>query len=358
MQIQRLEIQGFRNIESERILFSDGLNVVVGDNAQGKTSLVESIFLCAFGKSFRAKDHELIHHNHEYCYVKGYFKKNGLEERIEYSISRTEGKRFQINGKRIVKMSDLMERVHVVLFSPDDLRLVKDGPANRRTFLNREISGISRVYFNDLVTYNQLLKHRNALLKTTSNPADYGIWNERVADVGCRILLKRLWFLNLLGKYSENLHKSISAGKEQLSLQYQSTFVDLNQNETALEKLKQMAVQRLESRLTQDIRKGFTSIGPHVDDFDIEINGLSAKAYASQGQQRTAALSLKLSEIELLKKETGEYPIVLLDDILSELDKNRQNQLMNAFGDAQVLLTTAENVEFGKILTVKNGKIV
>lgn len=358
MQIQRLEIQGFRNIESERISFSDGLNVVVGDNAQGKTSLVESIFLCAFGKSFRAKDLELIHHNHDYCYVKGFFIKNGWEERIEYSISRTEGKRFQVNGKRIEKMSELMERVHVVLFSPDDLRLVKDGPANRRTFLNREISGISRVYFNDLVNYNQLLKQRNALLKTTHNPTDYSIWNERLADVGCRILLKRMWFLNLLSKYSEELHEKISAGTELLSLKYQSSLVDLDQKEIGLEELKTRAVQRLESRLQQDIRKGFTGIGPHVDDFEIEINGLSAKSFASQGQQRTAALSLKLSEIALLKKETGESPIVLLDDILSELDKTRQNHLMNAFGDAQVLLTTAENVEFGKILTVKNGKIV
>lgn len=363
MIIRTIKIEGFRNIEREIIEFDPRYNLIFGKNASGKTSILESIYYCAFCRSFRSRDADLIHYDREFCRVEAIFEDEGRHHKIEYAISKIKGKWYKINSKAVKNYSDIISNINIVMFCPDDLRIVKDGPVVRRSFLNKEISNLSRLYYTDLSEYNKLLKQRNALLKRRSLHDEFEAWDEKFIEKSIDIIKKRKWYLDLLNGISGNIHSEISEGQEKLELRYKNILLtgDVyteNLREIDVERLKIKMKRALEKNFEIDKKRGFTSIGPHTDDFDILINGKLSKVYSSQGQQRTAALSIKLAEVDLIKKETGKDPIVLLDDILSELDLKRQAQLKKAFQKTQVLITNAYELGEGNKIEVYNGKVV
>lgn len=362
MIIDEIHLINFRNIGEQKIKFSPNLNIILGDNAQGKTSIIEAVYLCAFTKSFRARDVELVKLETSRSTVNTSFVTRGdLELKIDYSIDREGGKIFKINGNKIEKHADLLTNVNIVLFFPDDLKLVKDGPAVRRLFLDREISSISKSYLSDIQQYNRILKHRNNLLKKNAGKDQIEIWTRTLAKTAVPLILKREDYVKSLSKVANEIHRHVSGGKEELSLKYISSVKYSLEDQT---KIENVIYTEILNEYQSDIVRGYTTKGPHRDDIEIKINGRTARKYASQGQQRTAALSIRLSEIEIIKNEVGEYPIVLLDDIMSELDKNRQLSLLKATEKTQVILTTTEATELQetytgekKIMKIRNGQI-
>ncbi len=358
MKIKEISISGFRNIDRLRLEFKDLYNLIYGENASGKTSILEAIYYCAFGKSFRGRDLDLVKKGNEFCRVEAVFEKNSNIQKIEYAVSSEKGKWFKIDGKNVRTTAEIIQNINVVLFSPDDLSIVKDGPAVRRSFLNKEISGISKLYYSDLVKYSNIVKQRNALLKRRAGNIDIEIWNESMSESASGIVNKRLKFMKTLNEISQRIHFDISDGREKLEIRYKSSYLKNTGNEDIeREEIKIRILNSLVKNLEKDRIKGFCCTGPHADDFDILINGMNAKTHASQGQQRTAALSLKLAEVELVKYETGEFPVVLLDDILSELDFKRRSQLERIFEKAQIILTNTENTGNGNKIKVKEGNI-
>lgn len=347
MIIKSIKLEGFRNIEKLSLDFDANRNLIFGENASGKTSVIESIYFCAFGRSFRGKDSDLIQYERDFCRVEADFIKNNAHQKIEYAISRTKGKWFKINSKNARNLSDVLSNIHVVIFTPDDLRIIKDGPGIRRSFLNKEMSGISRLYYKNLMDLNHILKQRNALLKTGGNPFEFDVWNEKLAEISYEIIKERLKFVEMLSKISREIHFQISDRKEHLNLEYKSSLVEM-QRKMGLKQFEKKYIKDIIMNFFEKDRKlGYTSIGPHTDDFEILINSKVSKVFASQGQQRTAALSVKLAEVELIHQKTGHYPIVLLDDILSELDDRRKTQLQSIFDRSQTILTNVEDVGIG-----------
>lgn len=362
MIIRSIRIEGFRNIEREIIEFDRHYNLIFGKNASGKTSVLESIYYCAFCKSFRSKDADLINYNREFCRVEANFEDEN-RYKVEYAISRLKGKWYKLNSKAAKNYSDIISNINLVMFSPDDLRIVKDGPIVRRNFLNKEISNLSRLYYSDLLEYNKILKQRNTLLKKYRSPDEFEIWDEQLIEKSIDIIKKRKWYLALLHSISSKIHFEISEGQERLELKYRNSLYRSpsdgeHEEEFDEEELRVRIKKALEKNFEMDQKRGFTSVGPHTDDVDILINGKLSKIFSSQGQQRTAALSIKLAEVDLIKKETEKYPIVLLDDILSELDLKRQEQLKKVFHKTQVLITNAYELGEGHKIEMYSGKIV
>lgn len=344
MIIKSLVIEHYRNYSRLHIDLHDQLTIVTGKNAQGKTNLLESIYVGGFGKSFRTKkDFDLIKFDQDMAKVKIKIQKdNGFQETLEYRIGKPFKKSYWINQVNITKISELIGHLQLVLFFPEDLRLVKESPNERRRFINRELSQMNRSYYLDLVEYVKILNQRNALLKKTR---DYqflkdtiGIWDEQLADKGARITMKRKKFIDDLSVLSSEIHGRMTQNKEKLTLSYSSSFEKIENHAM----IKETFMKKLEDNLSIDFKRGFTSVGPHRDDLIIFINGIEAKAFASQGQQRTAALSLKLSEIKLIENETGERPILLLDDVMSELDEYRQKNMIEMLKNVQTIITTTE----------------
>lgn len=358
MHIKSIKIEGFRNIEREFIEFDPKFNLIYGSNAAGKTSIVESIYFCAFGKSFRGKDLDLINHGRDFCRVEAVFSKHQQIQRVEYAISKYKGKWIKINAKNAKNLADVMTNIQIVVFSPDDLRIMKDGPAVRRLFLNKEISNISKLYYSNFVEYNRILKQRNAILKRGDSGLDLEIWDEKFSEMAAKLILKRLWFVKVLNDISRQIHEEISDGKEILELQYKSDVLSPLKNTPDERSTKESMIQILRKNIEIDRRRGFTGAGPHADDIEVSINQKNAKIYGSQGQQRTAALSIKLAEVDLIKRETGESPIVLLDDIFSELDVKRQHKIQQVFEKSQVIVTNAEDFGKGNKIEVQNGTVI
>lgn len=358
MIIRSIKIEGFRNIEREIIEFDRNYNLIYGKNASGKTSILESIYYCAFCKSFRSRDIDLVHYHRDFCRVEAVFEDENRYHKVEYAISKIKGKWFKINSKVARNYTDVISNIGIVMFSPDDLRIVKDGPAIRRNFLNKEISNLSKLYYSDLLEYNKILRQRNALLKNNRPFIDFEIWNEQLIEKSTDIIKKRMWYLDLLNQLSRDIHFEISEGQENLELKYKNHFINSEDGGWDEVAMKSKIQRALEKNFEIDKKRGFTSIGPHTDDIDILINGRLSKVFASQGQQRTAALSVKLAEVDLIKKETGKYPIVLLDDILSELDLKRQEQLKKVFQKTQVIITNAYELGEGYKIEMNHGRIV
>lgn len=359
MRIKKIRISGFRNIADAALEFDEYYNLLHGENASGKTSIIEAVYVCAFGRSFRGRDAELVRNGSEFCRVEAFFEKAGIEKKVEYAISPARGKWFKIDGKNVRTTADIIENISVVLFCPDDLEIVKSGPAVRRTFLNKEISALNKLYYADHIKYGNVLKQRNALLKKRAGDIDIEVWNEALIESACGLVSRRLSFLRVLDEISRGIHLEISDGKEVLEISYRSAYLGNNGNaDIPVSEVGRRLSQSLAKNLERDKFRGFSCVGPHTDDFEIKINGMSAKSFASQGQQRTAALSLKLAEVVLIKRETGHFPIVLLDDILSELDSKRQSQIEKVFEKAQTIVTNTEDVGGGNKVRVSNGKII
>ena len=365
MYIKSLELANFRNYKNAYIELDPGLNVFVGENAQGKTNLAEAIYYIGNLRSYRAsKDRELIYWGEERAYIKAKAQKKGGESLIEYVISNENKKALRINGINISKLSEALGCVYVVIFSPEDLKLVKEGPAQRRRFIDIELNQIKPRYHHALVQYTRVLAERNNLLKSIVRSPSLRtmaeVYGEQMADYGSVIVKERQEFVKKLSLISKLMHRKITEGKENLEIEYKSSAGD----EIDREKIKAALLEYYTNNIDQDVMRGFTQKGPHRDDLSIKINDIDVRTFGSQGQQRTAALSLKLSEIEIIKSECGEYPILLLDDVMSELDLSRQKYLLESLRQLQTVLTCTNLNEIGQFLyeqksvfLVNQGKI-
>lgn len=359
MQIKKLFLQNFRNYEDEQFEFSDGLNVLFGKNAQGKTNCAEAVFYLCTGASLRIRhDKQLIRHGAEFAKISAEAENRYGKVTIEATIF--ENKReIRVNGSKITKNADLMGHINSVFFSPGELRLIQDGPDERRRFMNLSISQTSAAYYTALLRYNKILDQRNSLLKDKDAGMVFEtlpIWDEQLCKYAAVIIKKRREFLDRLAPFAKENHAFLTDGEEELLIKPDKKY-EGDEKEIA-EKL----AYRLESNYDKDRYLGYTTVGPHRDDLDVLINGVDAKAYASQGQMRTAALALKLSEVRIFQELSGEYPILVLDDVMSELDLKRRKKLLKYVENIQTILTCthAERVLYGaecNKIRIENGKI-
>ena len=357
MVIESVELKNYRNYKELHIDFDPGTNVLYGDNAQGKTNILESVYVCATTKSHRgSKDREIIEFGEEESHIKMNLRKDGIPYRIDMHLKKNKTKGVAVNGIPIRKASELFGVVNVVFFSPEDLNLIKNGPAERRRFIDLELCQLNRLYVHSLVQYNRIVLQRNKLLKELAFQPEYeemlDIWDLQLVSFGKEIIRFRREFIDQLNSMIQEIHFNLSGKKEQLLLKYEP-----NESEEELEK----ALKR--SRIS-DKKQKTTLVGPHRDDISFYVNNIDIRRFGSQGQQRTAALSLKLAEIELVKKIVKDYPILLLDDVLSELDSGRQQHLLSCISHIQTLITCtglddfiSHNFQIDKIFRVVNGTI-
>lgn len=359
MIIREIELKDFRNYKNLQVSFSEDINIFLGENAQGKTNLLEGIYLNAMAKSFKTiREREMIRFGEDYCRIKTKANYSDDDHLIEIAISREGAKAITVDGVKIRRTSELLDKVHIIIFSPEDLKIVKDEPTKRRNFIDREICQIRPRYVSDLNQYRRALKQRNACLKEeTVDEGVLDIWDRELVQYGSRVVRMRREFIQSIGEISRDIHHRISGGRENLELQYETEIDDEGNEENFFYDL-------LKKEREKDRHYGSTGKGPHRDDLKISADGRDLRRFGSQGQQRTAALSLKLSEIKVIEDETGERPILLLDDVLSELDNERQKYLINSLGENQMFITTtdligsvARSLPQGKVFRIKNGEI-
>ena len=359
MKIKKLFLQNFRNYENETFEFSDGLNVLFGKNGQGKTNCAEAVFYLCTGASLRIRhDKQLIRMGAESARIVAEAENRYGKVTIEADIY--ENKReIRVNGSKISKNADLMGHINSVFFSPGELRLIQDGPDERRRFMNISISQTSPAYYTALLRYNKILDQRNTLLKNrdVSLVLDtLPVWDEQLCKYAAIIIEKRAEFVDKLAPHAKEFHAFLTDGKEGLLIKPEWKYAGDN---TEVANILQ---RRLENNYEKDLRLGYTTVGPHRDDLDVLINGIDAKSYASQGQTRTAALALKLAEVQIFKILSGEYPVLVLDDVMSELDLPRRKKLLKCIADMQTVLTCthAERVLYGaecNKIRIEDGKI-
>ena len=360
MLVKNISIKNFRNYSVAKTDFSPNLNVLVGENAVGKTNMLEAIYLAGLGRSPRtSKEKELVKNGEERALVYITIEKKFRSHKIEIQIDNQSKKKVFLDGIPVLRMGELLGVLNVVYFSPDEMKLVKEAPENRRRFLDISLSQQQRVYFFALSKYNKVLKQRNNLLKTSFGKEGLDemldIWDVQLAENGAVIIEKRIEYIEKLKKSAEKIHYKMSEGKEMLELEYDTDTLVGKDEEIAACLLKNLKKTR-----EKDKKLLYTTIGPHRDDMKIIINGTDVRKFASQGQQRTTALALKLGEMELFKEETGELPVLILDDVLSELDESRQRLLLESTADAQILLSCTEyNLKNpANVIRIANGTIV
>ena len=358
MIIKSLELADFRNYDSLHIDFSNGTNILYGDNAQGKTNILEAIYLSATTKSHKgSKDKDVVNFNKEESHIRTYLEKDGIDMRVDMHLRKNKSKGIAIDGQKIKKAAELLGLLNVVFFSPEDLSIIKNGPAERRRFVDMELCQLDQFYLYNLNHYNKIVNQRNKLLKDMYfNPSlrdTLNIWDSQLISFGSKIIERRQLFAEQLNEIIFEIHKKLSGGKEELMIQYEPDVL----------------IEEYEKNLTEnqekDIKLKQTTTGPHRDDFSFTVGDIDIRKFGSQGQQRTAALSLKLSEIELVKKMTNDNPVLLLDDVLSELDSNRQNYLLSTIGNIQTIITCTgldefvnNRFEIDKVFHIENGKII
>lgn len=342
MKVKNLHLVNFRNYKEQDITFSDGLNIIIGNNASGKTNMVESIYYCGLGKSPRTfQDKDLIKWHEEYSYIKIDLEKKYRNHIIEIQIDKNGKKRIAIDKIPVRKINELIGLLNVVYFSPDEMDIIKESPILRRNFLNISLSQQKKSYYSALVRYNKVLSQRNKLLKMESDyktiKETLPIWDSQLAEIGTDIIIERYEFCEKMQKVIEEIHSELTCGEEKLTLEYESKI-----EYSTREQMKEEFLNRLIKAYDKDINLKFTTVGCHRDDISIKINDIDVRKFGSQGQKRTTALSLKLAEVKLFESETGEKPILILDDVLSELDSRRQIKLLENIQDLQTLLTCAE----------------
>lgn len=341
MIIKSIELQNFRNYEDLNISFDEGTNIFYGDNAQGKTNILEAAYLSGTTKSHKcSKDKEMIRFGEQEAHIRTVVVKKDKEYQIDMHLKNNRSKGIAINKVPIKKASELFGILNMVFFSPEDLNIIKNGPAERRRFLDSELCQLDKIYLSDLTTYNKILNQRNKLLKDMFYRPDLkdtlSVWDMQLVETGRKIIRRRKQFVDELNEIVHDIHYRISGEKEDLLLQYEPSIEDIF-FEDELSRVKE-----------RDMRQCMTSVGPHRDDLLFSIGEVDIRKFGSQGQQRTSALSLKLSEIELVKRSIHDTPVLLLDDVLSELDSNRQNYLLNSIHDTQTLITCTGLDEFVK----------
>lgn len=358
MIIKSLELTNYRNYEHLNISFDKGTNILYGDNAQGKTNILEAIFLSSTTKSHKgSKDREIINFKYEESHIKSIIEKDEIETKIDLHLRPSKSKVIAIDGNKIKKAAELLGLSNVVLFSPEDLNIIKSGPGERRRFADIELCQLDNFYLYNLSNYNKIINQRNKLLKDIYFNPDLketlGIWDSQLVSYGSKIIERRKSFTEQIGEILTDYHSKLSGGREKIEIIYEPN-VSIEEYDSL------MASSR-----NKDISAKMTTIGPHRDDFVFLVNGIDVRKYGSQGQQRTVALALKLSEIELVKKIVKDNPILLLDDVLSELDSNRQNYLLDCIGDIQTIITCTglddfvnNNFKIDRTFNVKNGEVI
>lgn len=358
MQINQLKLNDFRNYKQASVNFLNGLNFVVGNNAHGKTNMLESLYLLSVGKSPKnSKDKQLINFEKEKAKIEVDFSTLAGKKNIKMYLDKNNKKSIKINNLNVLKLTELVGVLSVVYFSPDELKLIKEVPEDRRSFLDVSISQFDKNYLYNLLKYEKILKQRNSILKsmesTQSKIEQLKLFTPQLIDTAEKIIEKRLQFIDNLKIFAKDIHKKITLSEE-LEITYSYTKKD---NVT----IKQDLQTAFKKSIDKEIELGYTCIGPHRDDIIFKINNLDCRTYASQGQQRTVALVVKLALMEVIKQEIGEYPIFLLDDVLSELDDGRQSRLLNMTSNYQTLISCTAipkiNLPFNKIEVV-NGNIV
>lgn len=344
MKLTNLQLQNFRNYESVQLEFTDGVHVFIGENAQGKTNLMESIYALAMTKSHRTtNDKELIGWNKEFATIKGTVEKTATKTNLELQFSK-KGKIAKVNYLEQKRLSSYLGNLNVILFAPENLTLVKGSPQNRRKFVDMELGQMSSLYLYDLVEYNRVLKQRNTYLKQLAikkkQPDEYlEVLSEMLSELASKIVFHRLDFMKQLEALAIPIHDQLSLGREKFSVSYQAT-IPLEDGLTPSQ-MKEIYNDQFKKNQTREADQATTLIGPHRDDLIFYLNEIPVQTYGSQGQQRSTVLSLKLAEIELMKLSTGEYPLLLLDDVLSELDDDRQTHLIKAIENkVQTFITT------------------
>ena len=360
MFIKRLQMLNYRNYNVLDISLGPHVNVFMGDNAQGKTNILEGIYYCAFARSHRtSKDRELINWNSNNALLSITVGRERLDKRIDISILKDGKKAIQVNKIKIKKIGELFGNFNVVMFSPEDLKIIKDSPGVRRKFIDMEVCQLNPKYYYNLVQYNKVLNERNSILRNRNINKDIlDVYDMQLVEFGYNIIIDRLEYIQKLNKYSAKIHSDITSGKEKIEFKYISTIKDL-------ENIKENFYSLLEKNRSRDCERGITSIGPHRDDFTVLINDIDTKSYGSQGQQRTAVLTIKFSSLKIIKELTGEHPVLLLDDVLSELDFSRKRYILSTIGDIQTIITCTgieDLYEYlddkSKVFKVKDGEIL
>lgn len=342
MYVSKVRLNNFRNYEDKTVEFSDGLNVVVGKNATGKTNLIESIYICGLGGSPRvSRDKDVIRWGQEGAYISLDLNKRFRKHKIDIYIDSKDKKRVAIDGIPVTRLSQLIGVLNVVFFSPDELRLVKDAPVERRRFMDISLSQQSGNYLFALSRYNAVLARRNKLLKTVPPGENLKnslyVWDVQLAQEGAKIILARYEFASRLKEFAREKHSVLTGGREVLDVCYES---DIPLSDESL--VRAAIADKLAHNYDKDVSLQYTSAGPHKDDLKITVDGIDVRKFGSQGQQRTAALSLKLSEISLFESQVGEKPVLLLDDVLSELDAERRRMLLSETSSLQTIITCTE----------------
>ena len=332
MFIESIELSDYRNYSHLHIDFHKGTNVLYGDNAQGKTNILEAVYVCSTTKSHRgSKDKEIIRFGADESHIKMMVRRDGIPYRIDMHLKKNKAKGVAVNGVPIKKASELFGIVNVIFFSPEDLNIIKNGPGERRRFMDAELCQLDKLYLTDLAGYNHVLNQRNKLLKDMYKQPDLGatldVWYMQLVNFGRKIIGKRREFVESLNEIIKEIHRNLTGGIENIEVIYEPSV-----ESEALE-------ESLFRNRDRDLRMKMTSSGPHRDDLMVAVNGIDIRKYGSQGQQRTAALSLKLSEIYLVEKIIHDKPVLLLDDVLSELDSSRQNYLLESIHDIQTMIT-------------------
>ncbi|MGN0269858.1 MAG: DNA replication/repair protein RecF [Candidatus Weimeria sp.] len=358
MIVKSLELKNFRNYERLSIDFDPSTNIIYGDNAQGKTNILEAICVSGTSRSHRgSRDKDMIRFGEQEAHIRTIVEKNSSEYRIDIHLKNNHSKGIAINKVPIKKSSDLFGILNIIFFSPEDLAIIKNGPDKRRRFIDMELCQIDRVYLYNLTEYSKTLNQRNKLLKDivfNKKLLDtLPVWDDKLAEYGSKIIKRREEFVETIAPLVSELHRQISNDREEVELFYEKNVSAEGMREA------------LDFSYDNDIRLGSTTKGPHRDDLRFDLGGVDLRKFGSQGQQRTAALSLKLSEVTMMEKETGEKPVLLLDDVLSELDSNRQKDLLKSLSDTQTLITCTGLDDFvknqyqvNKVFEVKNGVII
>ena len=365
MKVNKIEFESFRNIDSEIIEFSDGINVIYGENAQGKTNILEGIYLFARGKSFRAfKDKELIKFDKNIAYAKMEFQVKDDKTTLGVEIPKSQVKKFYRNKVKVNKTAEIIGEFRAVLFCPSHLGIIKDAPATRRKFIDVAISQLRPVYLKMMTRYNQVLEERNAILKMmpeerAQNLELIDIYSEELASLCADIADIRNEYIKKLDYWVKIFFDEMTKGQESPKITYEA---NVNENDFEnRESLKNRYLNLLKNNKEREFKYGATLFGIHKDDLKIEINGKDSRLYSSQGQQRSLALAMKMAEGEISREQKGEYPVFLFDDVLSELDDNRKSYILSNIKNRQVIITACdksvfENSEGCNFINIENGQ--
>lgn len=354
---EKIKLENFRNYEREQILFSPDVNIIYGDNGMGKTNLIEALYFFSYARSFRAKTKEFLRHGTERAMIELDFISKGREQNADIIFTKDNKKKIRVNEINISKNSELLGNFICVLFTPDELSLVKDGPDKRRRFLDTSIVSLRPSYFSALAAYTSCLKQKNALLKS-GRISLLDIWDEKLSEYGAVIAQMRQSYIRNLAEKANEAQKDISGGKEDLEVVYSHSY---KIGETKRETKDYILEKLLEAR-KREIEYGMCLAGPHRDDLLFKINSYSSKSYASQGQQRSIVLSMKIAQMEIIKEQEDEYPQLLLDDVMSELDLSRRDYLTEKIKGKQVIIscTDLSNISLRKdanLIWIKDGKV-